>query len=137
MDYRIEIKELEDFYKLVDEIIEKIESKEIASNPLKPDLESLKEENLEELLIEETPEETPEEKENNSKELILPEKTNTKETLIINEDGAIIAHYINAVEMAKINQIHATTARNRCAGNFVDENNNTWYYRNKYEEAIK
>jgi hypothetical protein len=133
MDYRIEIKELEDFYKLVDEIIEKIESKEIASNPLKPDLESLKEENLEELLIEETLEE----KENNSKELILPEKTNTKETLIINEDGAIIAHYVNAVEMAKINQIHATTARNRCAGNFVDENNNTWYYRNKYEEAIK
>jgi len=124
MEYRIEIKELKDFNELVDNIIEEIEAGNIKSNPLKPSLEEEKEEQIpvvEELELEIAK---------------LPEDGNPLEILIINEDGEITAHYKNAVEMAKIYKIHPTTVRNRCAGNYCDDDNNTWYYRGKYEQAI-
>lgn len=148
MDYRIEIKELEDFNRLIDNIIDEIEEGKVKENPLKPKLEKEVEEIMEfeetavDIYVEVTEEDVTADDEDflnmiTSTSLSLPEDGAPTETLIIDEDNQIIAHYKNAVEMSKVHDIHPTTARNRCSGNFVDTNNNTWYYRGKYEEANK
>lgn len=138
MDYRIEIKELEDFNRLIDNIIDEIEEGKVKENPLKPKLE----EEVVEEIVEVTEEDMMADAEDflemtTTESLSLPAEGSPTETLIISEDNEILAHYKNAVEMAKVHEIHPTTARNRCSGNFVDANSNTWYYRGKYEEANK
>jgi hypothetical protein len=135
MDYRIKIQELAEFNNLIDNIIDELENGTIKQNPLLPKLE----EELEEVVELEEVAEVAEVAE--EVEVVQTEEANRKprykEGLLVSKSGEILAVYKNAVEMAEIHHIHPTTARNRCLGNFVDENENTWYYRDKYEESIK
>jgi hypothetical protein len=132
-DYKVNIIELEDFYKMVDEIVIDIETGKITSNPLKREFT-----NMGDVIVNSTSTEFSlddqevnlDHQEEDESEFDLTGLTSRAVIIRITKTNAIIAVYEDAAKAAKAQGIHQTTVRVRSKANYEDKNGLTWSYFN-------
>jgi hypothetical protein len=132
-DYKVNIIELEDFYKMVDQIVVDIESGKIKSNPLKREFNDVGE-----VIVSSTSTETSlddieviqDHQEEDAPEFDLTGLTDRAVIIRATKNQNILAVYENAAIAAKAQGIHQTTVRVRANANYKDKNGLTWSYHN-------
>jgi hypothetical protein len=136
MEYKIDIIELEDFHKLVDDVIEGIEKGTVVANPLKREFTDLGDVVVAETATEkgeEVREETPFDIAIKFKLQDLPElggKLIPRKTVILYHLDTldVIEVFIDAAKASTSYNIHQTTVRTRCSKGYVDPTGVVWTY---------
>ncbi len=135
MEYKISIIELEEFHKLVDNVIDGIEKGTIVANPLKREFTDLGDIVVAETATEKGEETREEVVENVTVKIKLKDlptlggKLNKKTIILYNkETQEVIEVYLDAAKAALAQNIHQTTVRTRSKANYTDPTGIVWTY---------
>jgi len=152
MAHKINVKKLDEFNDMVDQMVEDIEAGRVTANPLKPETKTVTEIEAEDLVVKETATELGEDSVSDSTENYEPD-TEDGDILIngkafkFTEDGDVIGRtgkvlvvisneageiaFGSAAVAASETGYNPTTVRTRCSKEYVDDDGNTWKYRDK------